>query len=262
MPLEIKKLANRVDLADGTIRTRCPACAELGQDKQGDHLRVYPDGRFGCCVFPRDREHRKRIFALAGEHSRQGIKVHVTPVKTTGAVQTGILGRLGRVFPTPTAVVPSSDASDGAAQFGAQCRDDPAPVRTLRTGIGRPNHDSTGQGVFSIDESRTPRTGSADSYVYLEGAASVVGANTSTLKGHAGGVRGVREGAGDEGLPESAANQGPMPYYTPGGTLVIPFDSPERFHYWKPGGQSLKQTAAEARSRLATEGLAGDGTDV
>ena len=35
-----------------------------------------------------------------------------------------------------------------------------------------------------------------------------------------------------------------MPYLTPGGVLGIPFDSPERFHWWK-GGQSIAETRAE-----------------
>lgn len=47
---------------------------------------------------------------------------------------------------------------------------------------------------------------------------------------------------------------GRMPHFTPGGTLVIPFDCPERFHWWKPGGQSVKETTAEVRSWMAAEG--------
>jgi hypothetical protein len=35
-----------------------------------------------------------------------------------------------------------------------------------------------------------------------------------------------------------------MPHFTPDGTLIIPFDSPELFHWWK-GGQSLAETKAE-----------------
>jgi len=31
--------------------------------------------------------------------------------------------------------------------------------------------------------------------------------------------------------PLSAAGEH-LPYLTPGGTLVIPFDSPERYHWW------------------------------
>jgi DNA polymerase-1 len=45
----------------------CPACREQGADKSGDHLVVYPDGRFGCVVHPRDELHRRRIWWLAGD---------------------------------------------------------------------------------------------------------------------------------------------------------------------------------------------------
>lgn len=36
----------------------------------------------------------------------------------------------------------------------------------------------------------------------------------------------------------------PRPRLTPDGTLVIPFDSPERYHWWK-GGQSVLATLRE-----------------
>lgn len=35
------------------------------------------------------------------------------------------------------------------------------------------------------------------------------------------------------------------PYVTDAGILVIPFNSPEKFHYWKPGGQSTCVTLRE-----------------
>jgi len=56
-------------LAGGSVQARCPACAEDGQDRAGNHLRIHADGRFGCCVHPKDGDHRKRIFALAGNTS-------------------------------------------------------------------------------------------------------------------------------------------------------------------------------------------------
>jgi hypothetical protein len=37
-----------------------------------------------------------------------------------------------------------------------------------------------------------------------------------------------------------------MPHLTSGGTLVIPFNSPERYHWWK-GGQSVLETIAELK---------------
>src|SRR5690349_394585 len=98
MSLDVNKLERVIDLADGSKRARCPACAEAGQDRKGEHLRISPDGRFGCCVFAGDREHRKRIYALAGELQRRRIRVKVAAAATAAAARTGIFGRLGRVF--------------------------------------------------------------------------------------------------------------------------------------------------------------------
>ena len=41
-----------------------------------------------------------------------------------------------------------------------------------------------------------------------------------------------------------------LPYLTPGGVLGIPFDSSERFHWWK-GGQSIATTRAEVERWMA-----------
>jgi hypothetical protein len=43
-----------------------------------------------------------------------------------------------------------------------------------------------------------------------------------------------------------------VPYLTPGGTLVIPFDSDPKYHWWK-AGQSVEQTRAEVLARLEME---------
>jgi hypothetical protein len=73
MNIDMTKLENAVcTMKDGidVIIARCPACAEDGRDNKGDHLIVFPDGRFGCVVNPVEQEdsaeHRKRIFALVG----------------------------------------------------------------------------------------------------------------------------------------------------------------------------------------------------
>lgn len=44
----------------------------------------------------------------------------------------------------------------------------------------------------------------------------------------------------------------PLPYLTPGGTLVIPFDSPERYHWWKLDGErlSVAETLNEVKERM------------
>jgi hypothetical protein len=66
MSLDVSKLENVCELPGGIVQARCPACAEGGSDRTGNHLRIYPDGRFGCCVHAKNSNHRKRIFALAG----------------------------------------------------------------------------------------------------------------------------------------------------------------------------------------------------
>ena len=68
MSLNFQKLKN-VKCATDKITARCPACAEEGGDQKGDHLFIDPKGKFGCVVNPGEagREHRQRIFALAGD---------------------------------------------------------------------------------------------------------------------------------------------------------------------------------------------------
>ena len=77
MALDVSKLEKVVELASGALRARCPACAEGGGDRKGEHLLIYPDGKFGCCAHQGDCEHRKRIYALVGERVRRAIKVRV-----------------------------------------------------------------------------------------------------------------------------------------------------------------------------------------
>lgn len=67
MALDISKLEKVKHRGASTI-AKCPACAENGRDKKGDHLFINNEGRFGCVLYPRDegRLHRKRIFELVG----------------------------------------------------------------------------------------------------------------------------------------------------------------------------------------------------
>ena len=44
------------------------------------------------------------------------------------------------------------------------------------------------------------------------------------------------------------AGEEKLPYLTPGGDLVIPFDGDPKYHYWKPGGQPLAQTRREVET--------------
>jgi hypothetical protein len=51
--------------------------------------------------------------------------------------------------------------------------------------------------------------------------------------------------------PKTAELGVQLPLFTPGGTLSILHDSPERYHWWKPDGHRLwvKETIAELRAR-------------
>jgi len=51
------------------IEARCPACAELGADKTGNHLFIAEAGKFGCIAAPGPdgSAHRKLIWKLAGD---------------------------------------------------------------------------------------------------------------------------------------------------------------------------------------------------
>ena len=82
MSLDISKLEN-VRTVNGRTEAACPACRETGSDKSGNHLRIYPDGRYGCVMHPNDKAHRARIFALAGMKPEPA-KMH----RTGGAVYT------------------------------------------------------------------------------------------------------------------------------------------------------------------------------
>jgi hypothetical protein len=219
MSLDFTKLEKVVELVGGAKRARCPACAEGGHDKAGEHLRIYQNGKFGCCVFPGDREHRKRIFALAGDRTERGILVRAPGPKAGGAVKTGLLGRLGRVFEHPPQGPARPDGSDGVGKVQVKLDE----VRTPRTG-----GDESGQDL--MDFSRTSRTPP----LLVTRGASEGGKPGGRLIESAEGVRSVRE------------DKPAFPHLLPDGTLGIPFDSPDRFHWWK-GGQSISETLREIR---------------
>lgn len=85
MRLNIELLEKRTTLVNGNTRARCPACAETGNDFKGEHLIIFPNGKYGCAVYPKDAEHRKSIFRLVGlkgvnrNASTETIKVSVNP---------------------------------------------------------------------------------------------------------------------------------------------------------------------------------------
>ena len=212
MSLNIQKLEKVRELAGGIVQARCPACAEGGADKTGNHLRILADGRFGCCVHPKDGEHRKRIFALVG------CKVHLPSQRTVAVrakfgspqvakiIQSDVLGRLGRVFATPPQPA--------------------APNITPLGTLGTPTYSNAYGKNIPPD---------------IEGL---------NIKEFCSGVPSVPAGApcGVPPLPTVTGEK--LPFLTAGGDLVIPFDSPERYHWWKPDGerQSVAATLAEVRA--------------
>lgn len=65
MMLDTNKL-EKVRTANGKTIARCPACAEAGEDADGKHLVIFDDGRYACVTHQGDKEHRRRVFELAG----------------------------------------------------------------------------------------------------------------------------------------------------------------------------------------------------
>jgi hypothetical protein len=205
MSLDCSKLQRVRNLANGGCQAQCPACAEAGQDRKGEHLRISADGKFGCCVFPGDHEHRRRIFALAGDHGVKEIRVRVASAKTVDSVQLDLLGRLGQVFQSQN----------------EECKNENDNSGTVGTGIQYPR-------------------------AYAENVSSI-----SKLKGSDEPVPSVPIEVRPPNLPEPGNVR--LPYLTPFGDLVIPFNSPERYHWWKKGGQSLDATRQEILQRKESD---------
>lgn len=220
MSLDPAKLEKARELAGGIVQARCPACAEGGHDRSGEHLRIYPDGRFGCCVHPKDGEHRKRIFALAGLRKAGSFTLRI---KTPPALPT---------------------AKSVKAALTAPCLG--TPETELKNGV---------RGVRAVpdDNSRTPRTGIPELRARARGKTSPVvhigGEFQEKLKDLESGVRSVRLAGVAE--PLSAGGER-LPFLTAGGALSIPFDSPERYHWWKPDGERLTvtETLQEVKERI------------
>jgi len=208
MSLDLAKLEKVRKLDGGMVKARCPACAEEGKDGTGNHLRIQPDGRFGCCVHPKDRDHRKRIFALAGDKAPRGFSVRVAariPSRAPRSVQATLLSfNLG----TP--------------------------------GTGETEWE---KGVPSVPKSPTPFLGTlgtpfSNPYAYRRKNSLHI------YKDLEKGVPGVPSGSEAEVVSPPTCGGERLPFLTADGTLSIPFDSPERYHWWK-GGQSVKATRAE-----------------
>lgn len=64
--IDTTRLSKLKPYANGGAQAQCPACHECGSDRSGNHLRIWPDGKFGCAVHAGDAVHRRRIWELAG----------------------------------------------------------------------------------------------------------------------------------------------------------------------------------------------------
>jgi hypothetical protein len=106
MGLDLSRLEN-VRHHGAKVIARCPACAEVENDRKGEHLFIEPGGRFGCVVFPdaEGRKHRQRIFELVGikRTTQNGFEIRdpLSPIiSKQKVIQKDILGRLGHVNTT------------------------------------------------------------------------------------------------------------------------------------------------------------------
>lgn len=67
--IDQEKLENVQRQGDGSIICRCPACNLEGQDKTGNHLKIWPDNAFSCIVNVSDKVHNGIILQLVGTES-------------------------------------------------------------------------------------------------------------------------------------------------------------------------------------------------
>ena len=229
MSLDAAKLEKVRELPGGIVQARCPACAEGGHDRTGEHLRVYPDGRFGCCVHPKDKEHRKRIFALAG-CKRHG--------PSTGTFSLRIK--------TPPALPPAKSVKATLTAFNAgtpktESENSVPSVPALSRSVGRPNVGTLGTGNSEL--CARARVDSTTDHIDIGEDFH------EELKDLESGVPSVPTAVAAE-PPITAGER--LPFLTADGTLSIPFDSPERYHWWKPDGerQTIAETLREVKERI------------
>jgi hypothetical protein len=229
MSLDLSKLEKVRELAGGIVQARCPACAESGNDRSGEHLRIYPDGKFGCCVHPKDGDHRKRIWALAGVRKPGTFSLRLktpsampAPMSVKAALTALNAGTLGTAktesvssgkMASQTSQVPDRSKSDLQSKYFGTLG---TPILNPRAYRKEAAHNNIGDAM----------------YMYKDLESAVPSVPTA-------------------GMPESPSSAGErLPFLTAGGTLSIPFDSPERYHWWR-GGQSVAETLAEVRAALA-----------
>lgn len=233
MSLDRARLEKVRELPGGMMQARCPACAEDGNDRKGEHLRIFANGSYGCCVHPKDKVHNRRIFALAGcklpgvSHASFTLRIQTPAALPTGqSVKDSLrmpVGTLGTAIPESVAGVPSVPVSE---KFDA------------------PKSWDAWDGLNSPTRVRAQ-----------EQRVNVVGKNGEKLREWESPVPSVPRSEDWRRRHPLAPMDGegrPLPYLGRDGRLVIPFDSDVRFHYWN-GGQELEKTMAEATHRLGAD---------
>lgn len=165
--LDISKLEKARHTGGKTI-ARCPACAEAGKDKSGEHLMIAANGKFGCVDNPGPQgvAHRKRIFELVGSvipdtprpaHRQAAAR----PVKTFTSAEEAARqctpkdGTLEAVYPYPRKGQP----------FGATARYRTQDDKTFRQFHATPTGWTTGApaGKWPLySETELPDTGDID----------------------------------------------------------------------------------------------------
>ncbi|MFC1551908.1 hypothetical protein ACFL6P_05010 [Candidatus Latescibacterota bacterium] len=106
MGLDINKLEKVKGRGSNTI-AQCPACAEDGGDRKGEHLFINDRGQFGCVLYPGadGQTHRQRIFEMAGMIETKGNWFEIrkplsSPAPGHTVIQKDILGHLGHIEST------------------------------------------------------------------------------------------------------------------------------------------------------------------
>jgi len=228
MGLQIDLLEKARTTGGGRIQARCPACAEGGGDTSGQHLIIYPDGRYGCCVHPGDKQHRRRIFALVGKAKRE-IEPIVVVRKASASQPTRQWKAVRVAMPIPQ-TPPSDDSKTAVPNVPEDDIGSSLPsVGTLGTPFSNPRGYSSQKSITYAP--------------YLpEGKILPVPSVPDVPK---------PSDEKDSKTPvPSVPNHLPKPYIDTDGNLRIPFDSAARYHWWK-GGQSIAETLREVGTSAA-----------
>ena len=225
MGLQIDLLEKLRTIDGGRIQARCPACAESGGDTKGQHLVVYPNGSFGCCIYPGDKQHRRQIFALVGK------KKSIPVITVRKASRDQPARQWTSVSVTMTLPAPPTAANPEL----------PVPsVPEMKSGNRLPPAGTLGT-LISYSRAHTGREGiTCAPYIEGRGVLPVPSVpEPSNNKDSETPVPSVPN--------QSLALKGPRLFIDSSGGLVIPSNSPARYHYWK-GGQSVDETLNEIQS--------------